>query len=169
MVQSIHFVRHFFSICFSVCMRNNNRNVNYFLLRLSTERSKNKSAVSIFWFITKCIEQRNVMECAPFCEAETHNEINQFIYHFDLSNVLCEPCRLSSFAPISIGWRSPFAHSHGNRRSASPLFAQINGKSLIVERKIIYLQEYEICRRQTYWHIASCNAPKMYWIVGREL
>lgn len=43
--------------------------------------------------------------------------------------------------------------------------AHVNGKSLLVEREIIYIQEYEICHRQACWHIvggAICFQYKIF-------
>lgn len=40
------------------------------------------------------------------------------------------------------------------RRAIHTFQSKINGTSLIVERNIIYIPEYEICHRHAYWHIA---------------
>lgn len=94
----------------------------------------------------------NVWKKWRWCCTQWH-KINKFIYH--------SICRMFYMSV----WLFLLHHQHryGRFRTgfAQPnaITVKINGKSLIVERKLIYIHKYEICHQHAYWHIAVYSAP----------
>lgn len=99
----------------------------------------------------KCME-KVAMVLVPLC-TQWH-KINKFIYH--------SICRMFYMSVWLFLLHHQQQKRYGRFRTgfAQPnaITVKINGKSLIVERKLIYIHKYEICHQHAYWHIAVYSA-----------
>lgn len=133
---------------------------------LSNKSKHTHTQFSFCWFITNCTKQQALLNwwySAPSYRWEGETELEeredqQIHLSSDLSNVLCSNSPSYSSLSLSLTlhrYRHPYTTYWYSCIGLAP--AQINGKSLLVERKIIYIHEYEICHRKAYWHIASVS------------